>query len=137
MTALDTQPELKLARLPETVAIPIEIVRAKKSAGAAFTLACDASGLDDKEIYLALELDAGYFSRIKKGTNGLDPDLIAPFCRVVGNTIYPEWVAYQVGCGLYMLKTEAERRAEEAIARAEKAEEQVAMLKGLLVGRAS
>lgn len=136
MTALDVQPELKLVRAAESVAVPIEMIRAKKTAGAAFTLACDASGLDDKEIYLALEIDAGYFSRMKKGTATLDPDILLEFCRVVGNTIYPEWIAYQVGCGLVMLKSEAERIAEAAVARAEKAEEQVAMLKGLLVGRA-
>ena len=31
---------------------------------------------------------------------------------MVGNHIYVEWLAYQIGCGLVMLKSEAERRAE-------------------------
>ena len=112
MSRLDQQGELALARSPHPVGIPAELVRAKHSSGAAFTLACDVSGLDDKEIYLALDLDAGTFSRIKKGTNTLAGDMLAAFCRVVGNTLYPEWLAYQVGCGLVMLKTEAERRAD-------------------------
>ena len=112
MNRFDEQGELALARPPRQPGIPVELVRAKHSAGAAFTLACDASGLDDKEIYLALELDAGTFSRIKKGTNTLGGDMLAAFCRMVGNTLYPEWLAYQVGCGLVMLKTEAERRAD-------------------------
>lgn len=38
--------------------------------------------------------------------------LFGRFARVVGNTLYPEWLAYEVGCGLVMLKTEAERRAD-------------------------
>ena len=38
--------------------------------------------------------------------------MLGKFCAVVGNTLYPEWMAYQVGCGLVMLKTEAERRAD-------------------------
>lgn len=94
------------------MSVPVELIRAKRTAGAAFSLACDCSGLEDKEIYMALDLDAGTFSRIRKGTNTLAGDLVARFCDVVGNRIYVEWLAYQIGCGLVMLKSEAERRAE-------------------------
>lgn len=135
MTALDLgQAELALARSPRVMSVPDELVRSRKNAAAAFTLACDASGLEDKEIYLALGIDAGYFSRIKKGTASLDADLTGAFCRVVGNTIYPEWMAFQVGCGLVLLRTEAERRAEEAelMLRAER--EKVRLLTDLLKG---
>jgi len=134
----DEQQELALSRQPQSMLVPMEMIRAKKNAGAAFTLACDASGLDDKEIYLnsLLGIDPGTFSRIKKGSNSLDPDKLADFCRVVGNTIYAEWLAYQVGCTLVLIKTEAEKRAEEAEARARKAEEQVKLLKELLGGKA-
>lgn len=131
------QVELALARPPMGVAVPIELVRVKKSGGAAFTLACDTSGLDDKEIYLALEIDAGYFSNMKKGKATLQADMIAEFCKVVGNTIYLEWQAYQVGCTLVMLKTEAERRAEEQARRADAAEEKVRLLTQVLQGRAA
>lgn len=136
MNALAEQIPLQITRTPAKVSMPLEIVWQKKSQGAAFTLACDVSGLDDKEIYLALAIDAGTFSRMKKGTNTLPGDQLKDFCQIVGNTIYADWLAYQLGCGLVMLKSEAERIAEAAVARAEKAEEQVAMLKGLLVGRA-
>lgn len=112
MSTVEEQTELALSRPPQQVAVPFEMIRAKKNSGGAFTLACDASGLDDKEIYLALDIDAGYFSNIKKCKATLQADLIPAFCTVVGNTIYPEWIAYQVGCALVMLKTEAERRAD-------------------------
>ena len=46
-------------------------------------------------------------------------------------------IAYQVGCQLVEIQSEAERRANEAERRAAEAEAQVAMLKGLLVGRAA
>ena len=81
------QQELALARAPSRLPLPIEIVRAKRSSGAAFTLACDASGLDDKEIYMALPIDAGYFTNIKKGKATLQADLVATFCAIVGNAI--------------------------------------------------
>jgi hypothetical protein len=107
------QTELSLIRKADSASVPIETIRSKKMAGAAFTLACDCSCLDDKEIYLALGIDAGYFSNIKKGKATLQADLTAAFCRVVGNRIYPEWIAYQVGCTLVQIMSESERQCAE------------------------
>lgn len=132
---INDQPELALLRHPQTVDVPIALIRAKKSSGSAFTLAVDASGLDDKEIYMALGIDAGYFSNIKKSKATLQGDLIRAFCRVVGNSIYPEWLAYQVGCTLVMLKSEAERRAEEAEKRADEAEIKLRLLTEIMKGK--
>ncbi len=135
MTAGYGQSELQLVRTPEAPVIPIELVRAKKTAAAAFTLACDCSGLEDKEIYLALGIDAGYFSNIKKGKATLQGDLIQAFCRIVGNRIYVEWLAYQVGCTLVQIQTEAERRAMAAEERARKAEERASILEEIIQRR--
>lgn len=137
MTTIEAQAELPLARLAQRASVPIEIVRAQKTAAAAFTMACSVSGLEDKEIHMALEIDAGYFSNIKKGKASLQADLTAKFCEIVGNTIYPEWLAYQVGCTLVMVKTEAERRAEEAERRALAAEAENRLMRQLLQGRAA
>jgi hypothetical protein len=131
------QPELALARAPTQVAVPIELIRAKKNAAAAFTLACDASGLEDKEIHMAIGIDAGYFSNIKKGKATLQADLTLLFCNTVGNTVYPEWIAHTLGCTLVMIKSEAERRADEAEARAAEAERKLAFATELLRGRAA
>lgn len=128
MNAVVDQSELPLTREPLRVVIPVEMIRSKKTAGAAITLACDNSGLEDKEIYLALGIDAGYFSNIKKGKATLQGDLLKEFCRIVGNTAYPEWLAYQVGCTLVMVQTEAERRAEAEKKRADAAELKLAVL---------
>lgn len=136
MSQLEAQAELALSRRAAATPIPIDIVRAQKTAAAAFTLSCSASGLEDKEIYLPLGIDAGYFSNIKKGKATLQADLVAPFCELVGNTIYPEWQAYQVGCTLVLIKTEAERRAEEAERRAAAAEAENRLMRQLLQGRA-
>jgi hypothetical protein len=131
------QCDLVLTRKANSVDVPIEMIRAKKSAGAAFTLACDASGLEDKEIYLALGVDKGYFSRMKSGTATLDADKVREFSQVVGNVIYVRWMAYQVGYALVLIKTEAERRAEEAEARAATAEAENRLMRELLKGRTS
>lgn len=137
MNTPEHQTELALVRQVVPATVPIEIVRAQKNSAAAFTLACSASGLEDKEIYLSLNIDAGYFSNIKKGKATLQADLIAEFCRVVGNTIYAEWMAFQVGCTLVMVKTEAERRAEEAERRAAAFEAENRLMRQLLQGRAA
>jgi plasmid maintenance system antidote protein VapI len=129
------QPELALAREPAGVAVPIELVRAQRSAAAAFALACSVSGLEDKEVYLSLGIDAGYFARIKKGEATLQADMMARFCSVVGNTVYMDWLAYQIGCTLVMVKTEAERRAEAAEKRAQEAELKVRVLMEAIGGR--
>jgi hypothetical protein len=135
MTSIEDQAELALAREADSVRVPIELIRVQKSAAAAFTLACTASGLDDKEIYLALGIDAGYFSNIKKGKATLQADLVSAFCTLVKNTVYPEWQAFQVGCTLVMIKTEAERRAEAAEQRATALSAENKLMRQLLAGR--
>lgn len=130
-------PELALARAPEKTEVPIELVRRQHSAAAAFSLACQASGLEDKEIYLSVGIDAGTFSRIKKGEATLQADKEAEFCAAVGNTIYPEWRAYRLGFTLTMIQSEAERRAETAEKERDEARGEAEMLKKLLIGRAA
>lgn len=111
---VEDQGELSLSRPPASAAIPAELVRAQRQSAAAFCLACQASGLDDKEIYLPLNIDSGTFSRIKKGEANFQLDKLRLFCVTVGNQIFADWIAYQVGCQLVMIQSEAERRAEEA-----------------------
>lgn len=132
----DPQVELALARIAAPAPVAIETVRAQRSRGAAFTLACTASGLDDKEIYLSCGIDAGHFSRIKKGEAEFPADRVAKFCDTVRNTIYPEWIAYQVGCTLVLIKSEAGRRAESEKTRADEAERKLAYLEDLFKRRA-
>ncbi len=132
-----TNHELALVRTPLRSSVSLDLIHKQRTAEAAFSLAVATSGLDDKEIYLALKIDAGHWSRMKKGEAGFPPNLMRDFCLLVGNTIYPEWIAYQVGCQLVEIQSEAERRANEAERRAAEAEAQVQMLKSLLVGRAA
>ncbi len=115
--------------------MPIEVIRRQKNGGAAFSLACSASGLEDKEIYLSLGIDAGHFSRMKKGEAGFPPDRISEFCALVDNSIYPEWCAYQVGCTLVVIKSEAERRAEAAERDRDAALAENKLMRQLLQGR--
>lgn len=131
------QVELLLARRAEYNTVPVEMIHRQKTAASAFALACQSSGLEDKEIYSALGIDPGYFSRIKKGEATLQADLLAVFCDLVGNRIYPEWIAFSLGCTLVQIKSEAERRAEAAERRAEQAELKVKVLTEVISGRSA
>lgn len=135
MTEVDGQGELALTRRAEPNDMSIEVVRRQKTASASFCLAIQSSGLDDQEIYRCLGIDAGYFSRIKKGDATLQADLIRPFCDLVNNRIYPEWLAYQVGCTLVQIKSEAERLLEQERERRAKAESENKLMRQLLAGR--
>jgi hypothetical protein len=137
MTPVDGQGELALVRQGREVELPVETIRRQRNAAAAFSLACAMSGLEDKEIYLALGIDAGHFSRIKKGDAGFPPDQVGAFCRLVNNTIYPEWIAFQLGCTLVLIESEAERRARESHERAEKLAAENHLMRQLLQGRAA
>lgn len=132
-----TQAELSLVRPAMAAAVPVELAYAQKSAASAFALACQVSGLEDKEIYLALNIDAGTFSRTKKGEANFPLDKLALFCDVVGNRLFADWIAAQVRCSLVMMQTEAERRAIEAETALAKEREINKVLKDLIAGRAA
>ncbi len=112
--------------------VSIETIREQQNSGKAFALACDCSGLDSKEIYMPLGIDPGRFSHMKRARVTLPADLVQRFCEIVGNTIYLEWLAYQVGCTLVMIQTEAERRLEISEQRIKDVEEENAALKSIL-----
>jgi hypothetical protein len=133
---VDEQGELPLSRKAEANEVPVEMIRRQKSAAAAFALACQSSGLEDKEIYAALGIDPGYFARIKKGEATLQSDLVPLFCEMVGNRIYPEWIAYSIGCTLVLIQSEAERQLEVERLRRIEAEKENKLMKTLLGGRA-
>lgn len=78
---------------------------------------------------------SGYFSRIKKGEATLQADLTAQFCAIVGNRIYPEWMAYRVGCTLVQIQSEAERLLEAERAKNAKLAERLAYAESLMVRR--
>lgn len=138
MTTVDApapQAVLPLVRRAEANSEPVEKVRRCRSAAHAFSLACASSGLEDKEICGGLGVDAGYFSRMKTGKATLDAGHLALFCEIVGNRIYPEFLAYQVGCTLVEIETETQRQLRAAQEQLAEARLAVRVLTDALHGR--
>jgi len=130
-------PQLPLARSPDRTHVPSELVRTQKTFEAALALACQASGLEPKEIAYASDIDCGHFSRMLSGGAHFPLNKISEFCEIVGNTVLPEWIAYQIGHGIVLLKSEAERRAENAEKALADEREKVRLLTDVLKGRAA
>jgi hypothetical protein len=130
----EAQRELELFRQPEPNEVPLELIRKQQDSGAAFSLACASSGIADQTIADFCHIDYGTFSKMKKGLATLQAQDWERFCYAVNNRVYPEWCAYQLGCTLVQIKSEAERQLE--IVKAQLAEERltVRVLKETLHG---
>lgn len=129
------QGQLPLARYVIKTVIPVELVMKQKTLLGAINLCITESGLDDKEIYLTLGIDAGHFSNLRKGTGHFPTEKIDPLMDLCGNEAPLIWLSTKRNYGLVLLKDEAERRAEEAERRAKEAEDKLKFLTQVMQGR--
>ena len=108
---------------PTLEPIPDSIIFAQPSFQRAFALACDTSGLDDKQIYGPLGIDKGQWSRIKSGDANFPMEKYPQFRRLVGNDILLKWIANRCGQELRPLASDLERengRLREELAQAKR-----------------
>lgn len=96
--------------------VPPEYIQKCTRLMQAINLCINLSGIDDKEIALALGIDAGHWSNIRKCKPGVHfpTDSLDDLMTLCGNEAPLDWQAWKRGKGLVLLKSEAERRAEEA-----------------------
>ncbi len=128
-------PELPLVREPAHVEVSMELIRRQKSFINAIALCTQLSGLDDKEIYMTLGIDAGHWSRIVKGDAHFPVNKIDELMTLCGNEAPLKWLANKRGYSLQLLKTEAERRIEDLEFRLEKETERRQWAEDLAVKR--
>lgn len=130
-------PELPLARNADRVDVPLELVVKQPTFAGAIALCVQLSGLEDKEVYLALEIDAGHWSRIMKGDAHFPVNKLNDLMNMCGNEAPLMWLANSRGYGLVILKTESERRAEAAERALAEERSKVKLLTDLLQGKAA
>lgn len=106
-------PELPLARKAEKVDVPLDLIVRQPTLSSAIALCVQASGLEDKEVYLSLGIDAGHWSRIMKGDAHFPVNKLIDLMDLCGNEAPLTWLSNQRGYGLVLLKTEADRRIED------------------------
>lgn len=130
-------PELPLARKADLVEVPLDLVVKQHSLSAAIALCVQVSGLEEKEVYLPLGIDAGHWTRIMKGDAHFPVNKLNDLMDLCGNEAPLMWMANSRGYGLVILKTEAERRAEAAERALEEERSKVRLLTDLLKGKAA
>lgn len=113
LTAVD-QPQLVLTRRVDKFKLALELVINQRTLSAAIALCVQMSGLDDKEVYLSLEIDAGHWNRIMKGDAHFPVNKLSDLMDLCGNEAPLMWLAHHRGYGLVVLQSEAEKRAESA-----------------------
>ena len=90
------QQELALVR-EVNVEIALETIMRQKSLLSAVSLCISASGLQDKEVYLSLEIDAGHWSRIMKGDAHFPLNKLGELMNLCGNEAPLIWLARSKG----------------------------------------
>ncbi len=136
LRSVDAQGELPLPRAVTSPVSP-DVVRAQPSFRAAIRLAANASGLEEKEIYLQLRIDAGHWTRMMNGEANFPDEKLEQFMDVVGNEIPLEWLAFRRGKGLHMLETEAARQLRLEQEKNERLTSENKLLRDLVQGRAA
>lgn len=128
-------PELALARKADKAEVPMSLVTRQPSMAQAIALCVQVSGLDDKEVYLTLGIDAGHWTRIMKGDAHFPVNKLSDLMDLCGNESPLLWLSHVRGYGLVMLKTEAERRIEELQAQLERERERRMWAEDMATGR--
>ena len=127
------QAELILPREP--MKLDDTIISRPKDLLRAFVMAADLGGLEDKQAAAGASMDPATWSRFKQGDVGIKPASFNTFLDQCGNDLPLAYWARARGYSLTPLESELERRLRLETDAREKAEGEVRMLKGLLVGR--
>jgi len=128
-------PELPLARRAEKTEVPITLVMRQTTLAQAIALCVQVSGLEDKEVYLSLDIDAGHWTRIMRGDAHFPVNKLGDLMDLCGNEAPLIWLATRRGYGLVLLKTEAERRIEALEAALTKERERRQWAEDMAMGR--
>lgn len=110
-------PELALVRKAEKVEVSLSLVTRQKTMCGAIALCVQLSGLDDKEVYMTLGIDAGHWTRIMKGDAHFPVNKLDELMDLCGNESPLLWLAHCRGYDTESLRkreTETEQRLREA-----------------------
>jgi hypothetical protein len=131
------QAELGLSRKADPVDVPTALVLKQSTLAGAVALCVQVSGLDDKEVYLELGIDAGHWSRIMKGDAHFPLNRLNDLCDICGNESPLLWWAHSRGYELKPLEDELHRRLRIEKEAKSHLEAENALLRNLLIGRAA
>lgn len=131
------QATLLLAPAHPSQDVPLEVIAKRKTLLGALNLMFDLSGLEDKEIYMALGIDAGHFSNIRKGKQGCNfpTEKFNDAMDLCHSEIPLIWLAHSRNKGLHVLESEKDRQLREERERNEELAKENKLLRDLMQGR--
>lgn len=127
------QPQLSLGRAVAPQDVPLETIIKRRSMLGAINLMIDVSGVDDKELYTPLKIDAGHWSKMRKGQAQFPVDeRLGQVMDMLKSEVPLLWFAHSRGMGVHLLETEAERQLRHERDRRVDAERRVELLTSIL-----
>lgn len=139
MTGVDrptSQASLPLVKPVGLADVPMSLITRVRSFTGAIALTVQLAGLDEKEVYIPLGIDAGHWTRITNGQAHFPVNKLNDLCDLCGNEAVLIWWAWSRNKGLVMLQTEAERRIAELEAALAKSEERRQWAEDIVTRRA-
>lgn len=134
LTTID-QRELPLARKVDLISLPLDLVVKQPSLAGAVALCVQTSGLEEKEVYMTLEIDAGHWTRIMKGDAHFPLNKMNLLMDLCGNEAPLQWLSNSRGYALVQIETETQRLLRNEQERRKEAEKENMLLRNLLTGR--
>lgn len=124
----DGQLEMPIARRPQKIEMDQTIITAQPTFLAAINLMFNVSGLEEKELYMPLDIDASHWSRIRKGADGahFPTNKLEAAMDLCNSDIPLQWLAARRGYELRPLLSDIERQLEAERAARIRAEEKLA-----------
>lgn len=107
------QLELPMSRRATKSTVDQAVIAAQSSMTSAINLCISISGLDDKEVCRTLSIDAGHWSRIRKGEAHFPIDKLDDLINLCGNEIPLQWWALKRGYELKPIRSALERQLLE------------------------
>lgn len=93
--------------------VSLDVIYRQPDRLSAIKLAVQVSGLDEKQIYMALGLDKASWSKIMSGQFNFPTNKEEQFYDIVGNEIPLIWLAYRRGKGLHDLEDAKDKTIRE------------------------
>ena len=122
--------------LPMSGPVSPDVIARCRDMTAAIHLSIQVAQLEQKQIYIALRMDKGHWSRVMSGELSFPADKLLALLELTGNDIPLQWLAWQRGKGLHTLETEQQRQIRERDDRINEQARKIQYLEELITGRA-
>lgn len=129
MSPVVSQLELRIARRAAPGRVDPATVALQPSLVAAINLCMNLSGLVDGEISGALGIDAGNFSRMRRGIAAFPPEQLEQLMQLCGNQVPLMWLADRCGYDLKPKRSALEQQIEDLKAELAERDRDLAVIK--------